>query len=59
MPDATIKGIFVIRMMTGCEELILGIKRDPSFGPVLMFGMGGIFVEIFKDVSFGVATPQC
>jgi acetyltransferase len=55
MPDATINGIFVIRMLIGCEELILGIKRDPSFGPVLMFGMGGIFVEIFKDVSFGVA----
>jgi len=55
MPDATIDGIYVIRMMTGCDELILGIKRDPSFGPVLMFGMGGIFVEIFKDVSFGVA----
>lgn len=55
MPDAVINGIYVIRMMTGCEELILGIKRDPSFGPVLMFGMGGIFVEIFKDVSFGVA----
>ena len=55
MPDATISGIYVIRMITGCEELILGIKRDPSFGPVLMFGMGGIFVEIFKDVSFGVA----
>ena len=54
MPDAVINGIYVIRMMTGCEELILGIKRDPSFGPVLMFGMGGIFVEIFKDVSFGV-----
>ncbi|MCK4748163.1 MAG: acetate--CoA ligase family protein, partial [Bacteroidales bacterium] len=54
MPDAVVDGIFVIRMMTGCEELILGIKRDPSFGPVLMFGMGGIFVEIFKDVSFGV-----
>ncbi len=42
-------------MITGSEEIILGIKRDPSFGPVLMFGMGGIFVEIFKDVSFGVA----
>ena len=55
MPDAIINGIYVIRMITGCEELILGIKRDPSFGPVLMFGMGGIFVEIFKDVSFGVA----
>ncbi len=55
MPGATIKGVYVIRMITGCEEVILGIKRDPSFGPVLMFGLGGIFVEIFKDVSFGVA----
>ncbi|MCK5135581.1 MAG: acetate--CoA ligase family protein [Bacteroidales bacterium] len=55
MPDATIDGVYVIRMITGCEEVILGIKRDPSFGPVLMFGLGGIYVEIFKDVSFGVA----
>ncbi len=42
-------------MIHGSEEIILGIKRDPSFGPVLMFGLGGIFVEVFKDVSFGVA----
>jgi acyl-CoA synthetase (NDP forming) len=55
MPEALISGIYVIRMITGSEEIILGIKRDPSFGPVLMFGMGGIFVEIFKDVSFRVA----
>jgi acetyltransferase len=55
MPDASISGLYVIRMITGSEEIILGIKRDPSFGPVLMFGLGGIFVEIFKDVSFGVA----
>jgi acetyl coenzyme A synthetase (ADP forming)-like protein len=55
MPAATIKGVYVIRMITGSEEIILGIKRDPSFGPVLMFGLGGIFVEIFKDVSFGIA----
>jgi acetate---CoA ligase (ADP-forming) len=55
VPGATIKGIYVIRMITGSEEIILGIKRDPSFGPVLMFGLGGIFVEIFRDVSFGVA----
>lgn len=54
-PDATIDGIYVIRMITGSEEVILGIKRDPSFGPVLMFGLGGIFVEIFRDISFGVA----
>ncbi len=42
-------------MIKGAEEIILGIKRDPSFGPVLLFGLGGIFVEVFKDVSFGVA----
>jgi acyl-CoA synthetase (NDP forming) len=55
MPDASITGLYVIKMVTGSEEIILGIKRDPSFGPVLLFGLGGIFVEIFKDVSFGVA----
>ncbi len=55
IPGVVIKGVYVIRMISGAEEIILGIKRDPSFGPVLMFGLGGIFVEIFKDVSFGVA----
>jgi len=55
MPEASITGLYVVRMITGSEEIILGIKRDPSFGPVLLFGLGGIFVEIFKDVSFGVA----
>jgi acetyltransferase len=55
MPDATIKGIYVIQMIKGSEEVILGIKRDPAFGPVLMFGLGGIYVEIFRDISFGVA----
>lgn len=54
-PDASITGIYVIKMITGSEEVILGIKRDPSFGPVLMFGLGGIFVEVFRDISFGVA----
>jgi len=55
MPDAIITGLYVIKMVKGAEEIILGIKRDPSFGPVLLFGLGGIFVEVFKDVSFGVA----
>jgi acetate---CoA ligase (ADP-forming) len=55
MPEASITGLYVIRMITGSEEIILGRKKDPSFGPVLMFGLGGIFVEIFRDVSFGVA----
>jgi len=54
-PEASVKGMYVIPMVTGSEEIILGISRDPSFGPVLMFGMGGIFVEVFRDVSFGVA----
>lgn len=55
VPDAKITGIYVIKMISGSEEVILGIKRDPAFGPVLMFGLGGIFVEIFRDISFGVA----
>jgi acetyltransferase len=55
MPEARIQGIYVIKMITGSEEVILGIKRDNAFGPVLMFGLGGIYVEIFRDISFGVA----
>lgn len=54
-PDAKIDGVLISPMITGGEEVILGMKRDVSFGPVLMFGMGGIFVEVYKDVSFRVA----
>jgi acetyltransferase len=54
-PGATIRGIYIQKMIKGGEEVILGVKRDPSFGPVIMFGLGGIFVEIFKDVRFRVA----
>ena len=42
-------------MITAGEEVILGIKRDQSFGPVIMFGLGGLYVEVFKDVSFRIA----
>ncbi|MCU0344414.1 MAG: acetate--CoA ligase family protein [Ignavibacterium sp.] len=55
IPDANIKGVFVRRMIPPGEEVILGLKRDVTFGPVIMFGLGGIFVEIYKDVNFRIA----
>lgn len=55
MPEAMINGILVEKQISEGEEIILGIKRDPSFGPVVMCGMGGIFAEIYRDVSFRIA----
>lgn len=51
-PDARLEGVLVARQLKGGVECILGIHRDPVFGPVAMFGLGGIFVEIMKDVTF-------
>ena len=51
-PDADIEGVLVTPMARRGLEVIIGVMRDPIFGPVLMFGLGGIFVEILKDVTF-------
>jgi len=48
-------GHILLQPMIEGRELIMGVNRDPSFGPVIMFGIGGTFVEALKDVSFGVA----
>ena len=54
-PSAWIAGVSIQEMVTGGRELIVGMSRDPQFGPLLMFGLGGIYVEVLKDVSFRVA----
>ncbi len=54
-PDARIEGAYVERMCSRGREVILGMTRDPQFGPMLMFGLGGIFVEVMKDVTFHIA----
>lgn len=54
-PQAVIDGVLVCPMIAGGVETIVGMKRDPVFGPVIMFGLGGIFVEIFHDTSLRVA----
>ena len=53
-PDAVVEGILVQAMARPGREVIIGVKDDPSFGAVLMFGLGGIFVEVFRDVSLRI-----
>lgn len=55
MPQAKIDGVLVSPMISGGVETIVGMKRDPVFGPAVMFGLGGIFVEIFHDTALRVA----
>lgn len=56
VPGARIRGVYLERMCpAGRREVIIGMKRDPQFGPLLMFGLGGIFVEVLKDVTFRIA----
>ncbi len=55
VPNARIEGVLIVPMATGGVEVIAGMVRDPQFGPAVMFGLGGIFVEILKDVAFEIA----
>jgi acetyl-CoA synthetase (ADP-forming) len=55
VPDAEIEGMLVTKMIKGAKEVIVGALHDSQFGACVMTGLGGIFVEVFKDVSFGIA----
>jgi acetyltransferase len=54
-PDAQISGVLIQRLAPKGHEVILGMTRYPIFGPLIMFGIGGIFVEVFQDVAFRLA----
>jgi acetate---CoA ligase (ADP-forming) len=55
VPEARIEGVYVEKMVNKGLEVIIGMTRDAQFGPMLMFGLGGIFVEVMKDVTFHLA----
>ncbi|MBU5688111.1 MAG: acetate--CoA ligase family protein [Candidatus Aenigmarchaeota archaeon] len=55
LPSISIEGVFVQQMITDGHELILGAKKDQVFGPVIMLGFGGIYVEALDDISFRIA----
>ena len=54
MPDAFIKGVMIFEMLKGGKEVILGVTYDRTFGHMIMFGLGGIYVEVLKDVAFRI-----
>ena len=55
VPQARLEGVLIEQTAPRGQEVIVGMKRDAGFGPLLMFGLGGIYVELFKDVAFRVA----
>ncbi|MDP2675572.1 MAG: acetate--CoA ligase family protein [Dehalococcoidia bacterium] len=57
-PDARIEGVAVQKMARPGIEVIIGMSKDPQFGPVLMFGLGGILVEVLKDVAFRIVPLE-
>lgn len=54
-PNARLQGVLMQEMVTEGREIIVGMTRDPQFGPMLMFGLGGVYVEVLRDVSFQLA----
>jgi acetyl coenzyme A synthetase (ADP forming)-like protein len=55
LPEASLEGVLIEKMVPKGQEVIVGMRRDATFGPLMMFGMGGVFVELIKDVAFKVA----
>ena len=53
-PEAAVHGVSVQKMVRPGTEVIIGTTKDPQFGPVILFGLGGVFVELLKDVSFRI-----